>query len=79
MKKKRSSVWTSAWAVRETSYRKECEDVAYRGRYRVVVRDGIVYQVDNSGEVVLLRPINPKRMWFETGCVLTGRAEPPAL
>ena len=77
MKKKRSSVWTPAWVVGETSYRKECEDLAYRGRYKIVVRDGIVYKLDNRVEVVLIRPINPKSMWFETWCALKGQIEPP--
>ncbi len=78
MKRKRSSAWTPAWVVRETSYRKMCEDLAYQGRYEIVVRDGVVYKVDDNTEVVLIRPINPKSIWFETWCALRGQVEPPA-
>ncbi len=56
-----------------------CEDLAYRGRYQIVVRDGIVYKVDNSVETVVIRPINPRSMWFETWCALKGPIEPPGL
>ena len=76
-KKKRASISAAEWSVaRATSYRTMCEDIAYRGGYKIVVRDGIVYKVDTDGEVVLIRPINPKTMWFETWCALTGRIEP---
>ncbi len=77
MKRRHSSGWIPAWVERETSYRKMCEDLAYHGRFKIVVRDGIVYKVDNNVEVVLIHPINPRSMWFETWCALRGQVEPP--
>ncbi len=75
MKKKRSPIHTARWVVVQASYRRVCEDIAYRGGYKLMVRDGIIYKVDNGVEVVLIRPMSPKSLWFEAWCALTGQID----
>lgn len=54
----------------DRQYWHEAQDIAFRAGKSLVYRDGATWLVSPGEEVIVCRPTNPERVWFETWTVL---------
>ncbi|MES1198059.1 MAG: hypothetical protein ABUL41_02160 [Chitinophagaceae bacterium] len=64
--KVRSSLYKAKWThTREEWYKKECEEILFRAKSKLIIDDISVYLAVENEKKILLKINNPKSKWFQ--------------
>jgi hypothetical protein len=64
--KERQSIKFANWSkTREEWYKKECDEILYRIKSKIILENDLVFSVTNNQRNFLLTIDNPKTKWFQ--------------
>ena len=55
---------------RYSSYERVCRNMAFDLGFEIYEDDGVVYEITDSGSVIICMATNVKSVWFETWLVM---------
>ena len=64
--KERQSVKFANWTkTREEWYKKECDEILYRTKSKIIIDNVSVFKLKDNNKMLLLTIDNPKMVWFQ--------------
>ena len=62
----RKSIKSANWTkTREDLYKKDCDEILFRTKAKIIIDDDEVFTVSDNKKIYLLTIDNPKTTWFQ--------------
>ena len=65
MKERQSVKFANYTKTRKEWYNKECDEILYRTRSKIILENDLVFVVTKNHKILLLTIDNPKTKWFQ--------------
>ena len=65
MKERQSVKFANYTKTRAERYKKECDEILYRTKSKLILEGDLIYSVTNTHKIFLLTIDNPKSKWFQ--------------